>query len=306
MSPERLGILAGVSAYLLWGLLTVYWKALSGLNPFDLIGWRIILAAVFLVVILALQRKLRVVLALRSQPALVGRIAIAAVLLTANWTSYVWAVTHDNVVETALGYFMAPIGTILIGVFVLHERLRRAQGVALVLAASSVVVLTVAYGQVPWLALVLATTWSAYGYLKKTVPLGAVEGLFGETAVLLLPAVVLVLAIEGAGDGVASTASAGQIGLVLGLGIITATPLLLFAFAAPRVPLTTLGPLQYLVPTINFLLGVLVYGEQMTPSRVVGFGLIWVALVLFTVDTVRTARLGPTTIEPRIAAVTTR
>ena len=306
MSSERLGILAGVSAYLLWGLLTVYWKALSGLNPFDLIGWRIILAAIFLVVILAVQRKLRVVLALRSQPALVGRIAIAAVLLTANWTSYVWAVTHDNVVETALGYFMAPIGTMLIGVFVLHERLRRAQGIALVLAATSVVVLTVAYGQVPWLALVLATTWSAYGYLKKTVPLGSVEGLFGETAVLLLPAVVLVLAIEGAGDGVVSSASAGQMVLVLGLGIITATPLLLFAFAAPRVPLTTLGPLQDLVPTINFLLGVLVYDEEMTPARVAGFGLVWVALVLFTVDTVRAARFGPATIEPRIAAASTR
>jgi len=306
MSSERLGILAGVSAYLLWGLLTVYWKALSGLNPFDLIGWRIILALVFLVAVLVLQRKLRAVLALRHQPRLVGRLAVAAVLLTANWTSYVWAVTHDNVVETALGYFMAPICTMLVGVFVLHERLRRAQGIALTLAATSVVVLTVAYGAVPWLALVLATTWSAYGYLKKTVPLGSLESLTGETLVLFLPAVVLVAAMERAGEGVASLASPGQVALVLGLGVITATPLLLFAYAAPRVPLTTLGPLQYLVPTINFLLGVLVYGEHMTPARIAGFGLVWVALVIFTVDTVRAARLGSVPIRPQVAAATTR
>jgi chloramphenicol-sensitive protein RarD len=302
MSSERLGILAGVSAYLLWGFLTVYWKALSGLNPFDLIGWRIILALVFLVAVLALQQRLRAVLALRHQPRLLGRLALAAVLLTANWTAYVWAVTHDNVVETALGYFMAPIGTMLIGVFVLHERLRRPQTVALALAGAAVVVLTVAYGSVPWFALVLAITWSAYGYLKKTVPLGAVESLTGETAVLLLPAVALVLGMQSAGEGVASLASPGQIALVLGLGVITATPLLLFSYAAPRVPLTTLGPLQYLVPTINFLLGVLVYGEQMTPGRVVGFGLVWVALAIFTVDTVRAARLGSVPIRPGVAA----
>jgi chloramphenicol-sensitive protein RarD len=306
MSSERLGILAGVAAYLLWGLLTVYWKALSGLNPFDLIGWRVILALVFLAALLAYRRRLVAVLALRHQPRLLGRLAVAALLLTANWTAYVWAVTHDNVVETALGYFMAPIGTMLLGVFVLHERLRRAQQVALGLAATSVVVLTVAYGRVPWFALVLASTWSVYGYLKKTVPLGSVESLAGETAVLLLPAVALVVAMESAGQGVLSLATPLQLVLVLGLGVITATPLLLFAYAAPRVPLSTLGPLQYLVPTINFLLGVLVYGESMTPARAAGFGLVWVALALFTVDTVRAARLGSVPPRPAVAAAASR
>lgn len=306
MSSERLGILAGVAAYLLWGFLTVYWKALSGLNPFDLIGWRVILALVFLVGLLAFQRKLRAVLALRHERRLLGRLAVAAVLLTANWTSYVWAVTNDNVVETALGYFMAPIGTMLVGVFVLHERLRRAQGIALGLAATAVVVLTAAYGAIPWIALTLAVTWSAYGYLKKTVPLGSLESLTGETAVLLVPAVVLVLAMQSAGEGVVTLASPGQLALVLGLGVITATPLLLFSFAAPRVPLTTLGPLQYLVPTINFLLGVFVYGETMTPARVAGFGLVWLALVLFTVDTIRTARLGSVPVRPGVATAASR
>jgi chloramphenicol-sensitive protein RarD len=301
VSSERLGILAGVAAYTIWGFLTVYWKALSGLNPFDLIGWRVILSVVLLVALLALLKRLPALLALRHQPRLVGRLAVAALLLTANWTAYVWAVTHDNVVETALGYFMAPIGTMLLGVFILHERLRPAQRAALGLAAAAVVVLTLAYGRVPWFALILASTWSVYGYLKKTVPLGSVESLTGETAVLLLPSMALVAAMAAAGEGVVAQASPGQVALVLGLGAITATPLLLFAVAAPRVPMTTLGPLQYLVPTINFGLGVLVYDERMTAARLAGFGLVWVALVIFTIDLIRTSRLGSISRRPAVA-----
>lgn len=287
-APEiRRGIGLAVIAYLLWGLLTVYWKALGDFPALELIGWRLLMAVALLVVILAITGRLRVLGEVARDPRLRRRVVLAAVLLVTNWTAYVYAVVADHIIETALGYFMAPLGTMLIGVVVLHERLGRAQQLAVVLAVAAVVVLTVSYGRIPLVALLLAATWSVYGLLKKQVPLHPFESLAAETSALLLPAIGLVIWGAAQADGVVQTASATQWLLVLGSGAITVAPLLLFAAASHRVPLTVLGPLQYMVPTINFLLGWLVYHEDLPLTRFIGFALVWSGLAVVTTDSLR-------------------
>jgi chloramphenicol-sensitive protein RarD len=291
VQETRRGIAYGLAAYVIWGFLTVYWHELSGLSAFELIGQRILWSVLLLVAVLAGTRNWAWVRSLDGR--LLARITAAAVLLAANWTSYVWAVTNDNVVETALGYFIAPLGTVLVGVVVLKEHLSRAQVAALSLAALAVVVLTLDYGRVPWIALILGVTWSFYGLLKKQLPLTAIQGLTAETAVLVPLALLVVVVAEAGAGGIGEEASSWQLTLVVLSGVATTVPLLLFAASTRRVPLTTLGPLQYAVPTINFLLGVVVYGEPMPAWRLVGFGLVWVALALVTVEMVRRARRAP-------------
>jgi chloramphenicol-sensitive protein RarD len=298
---RRTGTIAGLTAYLIWGALTAYWKLLHHFNAFELVGWRIISAAVVMTAVLTVTKRwqhLRPVLRDRD---LLARVALAALLLTANWTTYVWAVVHGRVLETALGYFMAPLATIAIGVVVFHERLRRAQMIAIGLAVAAVVVLTVSYGTVPWVALVLAASWSIYGWLKKQVPLTPLESMSAESFVVLIPAIVVVTAFAGSSTSIPSTASAGEWALVAFTGVATVVPLMLFAWAAQRVPLTILGPMNYLVPSINFVLGWAVYGEAMPPERIAGFALVWVGLAITTVDSVRwhrrtaQSRLEPST-----------
>lgn len=280
-------MLTGAAAYVLWGLLTLYWHELTGLDAIGLIGWRIVWSVVVLGIALTVTRRwtdLRPVFADRR---LALRITTASVMLAINWTSYVWCVTHGRVIETALGYFLSPIGLVLAGVIVYRERLRTSQRVALGLAALAVVVLGVGYGAPPVFALLMAGTWTAYGMLKKSVPLPVLESLAAECLVLLPVAVAILVVMQLAGPGSLHGASTLQLVLVPLTGIVTTVPLLLFAHAAPRIPLTTLGWLQYSVPTINFLLGVLVYGEAMPAWRVAGFALVWIGLCLITVDAVR-------------------
>jgi chloramphenicol-sensitive protein RarD len=185
---------------------------------------------------------------------------------------------------------MAPLGTITVGVLVFHEHLSRLQRIAVGFGAASVVVLSLSYGQVPWLALIMAATWSVYGWLKKEVPLNPLESMAAESFVVLVPAIVVAIALAGASGSIPSSASAGELVLVLLTGVATVVPLTLFAWAAHRVPLTVLGPMQYLVPSINFLLGWLAYDEELPFWRVVGFALVWCGLALVTVDTVRRSR----------------
>jgi chloramphenicol-sensitive protein RarD len=293
----------GLGAYVLWGLLTVYWHELTGLDAFGLIGYRVVLAALFLGAVLAVTRHAAELRAALRRRDLVVRAGLAAVLIAVNWTSYVWAVTHGDVVETALGYFIAPLGTVAIGVFVLRERLRPAQRVAIALAVAAVVVLAAGYGRVPWLALAIAVSWSTYGLLKKTVPLGPRASLMLELVVALPAAIVVIVATHAAGNGVVEYASTTQLVLLPFAGVVTAVPLLLFAAAAHRVPLTTLGPLQYTVPAINFLLGVALYDEAMPPWRLAGFALVWVALAVFTVDGVRASQAGQPLPSPELEPV---
>ena len=284
------GVQAAVAAYLLWGLLTIYWKQLHDFDPFELIGWRILSAALVMAVVVTARHRWPVLRGALGDRATALRLALAAVLLTINWTGYVWAVANDRVLETALGYFMAPLGTMVLGITVLGERASWWHRTALALAAAAVGVLTLSYGRPPWVALIIAASWSIYGLLKRRVALTPVESLAGETFVLVAPAAVLVAVLAGADDSVPAGATAGEAGLVALSGVATAVPLLLFALAAQRVPFTLLGALQYLVPTINLLLGWLVYDESMPADRLVGFALVWVALVLVTIDRVTASR----------------
>lgn len=286
----RRGAIAGIVTYVVWGLLTVYWKQLREFDAFELIGWRIVFAALTMAVLLTAMHRWQPVLAVFTNRTLLARVALTAVLLTVNWTSYVWAVMNDRVIEAALGYFIAPITTTMVGVFVLHERMRRAQWLAVGFAVAAVAVLTYSYGQVPWLALMIAASWTAYGYLKRGVPLTPVESMAAESFVLLVPAALVLAFLVGDPGSVPNAASASEMLLVAGLGIITVAPLMGFAFAAQRVPLTLLGPMQYSVPTINFLLGWLVYDESLPPSRFVGFALVWIGLAIMTADTLHRTR----------------
>ena len=281
------GTLSGMSAYLLWGVLTAYWKLLDDFGAFELIGWRVVTAVVLLVALVAVQGKVRAVIGALRNPAMLLRVSLAAVLLAINWTLYVWAVVNEHVIETALGYFIAPLLTSLLGVAVLREPLRMLQKVAIGFAAASVAVMTLAYGRPPLIALAIAASWGFYGLLKKQVSLGPVESLTAETIVLSVPAMALVAWSFTLDSGIAATASATEWVLVLLTGLITAVPLLLFAHSALRLPLTMIGPLQYIVPVINFLLGWLAYNEDLQPSRVVGFVLVWIGLGLTLVDTTR-------------------
>ena len=293
-TPDRTGVFAGVSAYLLWGFITVYWKALKAFAPLELIGYRILMSVVLLVVILAAKGRLTSLAKKLSADHLWTRVACAALLLAVNWTTYVVVVHDGKVIEAALGYFIAPLGTMLIGVKVLHEKIRPIQLVSALLGLAAVVVLTISYGRVPYIALAMAASWALYGLLKRQVPLQPLESLMSETIFLVVPAIALIFWFSRYDDSVVQSANFWHIILILLSGVVTAVPLLLFAAASLKLPLTVLGPLQYSVPTINFLLGWLAYHEKMSPSRFVGFGLVWIALVIVTVDSIRRARRSST------------
>ena len=286
----RSGIIAGLSAYLVWGALTIYWKQLHEFKPFELVAWRIMSAAAIMALILTVTRRWGHLKPVLQSRALFGRVVLAALLLTTNWCSYVYAVVNDHVIETALGYFMSPLGTIAVGVIVFHEPLSRLQRIAVGLAGLAVVVVTVTYGSVPWIALLLAGSWSLYGWLKKQVPLTPVESMSAESFVVLVPAIIVAVVLSGGADSIPNSADSLHLTLIMLTGLATVVPLMLFAWAAQRVPLTLLGPMQYIIPTTNFLLGWLLYHEDLPLSRVLGFVLVWAGLVLITVDTVQRSR----------------
>lgn len=292
-TPDRTGVFAGVSAYLLWGFITVYWKALKAFAPLELIGYRILMSVVLLVVILAAKGRLTSLFQKLSADRLWTRVACAALLLAINWTTYVVVVHDGKVIEAALGYFIAPLGTMLIGVKVLHEKIRPIQLASALLGLTAVVVLTISYGRVPYIALAMAASWALYGLLKRQVPLQPLESLMSETIFLVVPAIALIIWFSRYDNSVVQSANFWHIILILLSGVVTAVPLLLFAAASLKLPLTVLGPMQYSVPTINFLLGWLAYHEKMSSSRFVGFGLVWIALVIVTVDSIRRARRSP-------------
>ncbi|MDX2379417.1 MAG: EamA family transporter RarD [Acidimicrobiia bacterium] len=287
---ERRGAQVGLLAFLIWGFLTIYWKQLDDFLAIELIAWRMASAAVVMAVIVTVRRTWPTVVGALTDAATVGRLGVAALLLTVNWGSYVWAVTNDRVIETALGYFMAPLATMAIGVFVLDERPTNAQRFAFVCAALAVVILTISYGRPPWVALVLAATWSLYGLSKRRIQLGSIESLAGETLIVLGPAVVALVVLSSRADSVVATASGRDWVFILGTGVITAVPLMMFSFAAKNIPFTLLGPLNLVVPVVNFGLGWVVYDEPMPLDRLIGFTFVWVALVAVIVDTVGTSR----------------
>ena len=290
MTAVRRGTLYGAGAYLLWGLFPLYWPLLAPSTAVEVLAHRVLWSLAVVAVLLAVLRRTGSAVAALRDPHKAWRLVLAAVVIAVNWGTYIYGVSSDQVVETSLGYFVNPIVTVLLGVLVLRETLRPGQWAALGLAAAAVVVLTVENGRPPWIALVLAFSFGAYGLLRKTARVGAVEGLGIETLVLLVPAGAYVAWLGATGASTFGTEGAGHAGLLALSGVITAIPLLLFGAAASRVPLTTLGILQYLAPTLQFLIGVLLYDEPMPAVKLVGFALVWVALALFTSEAYRNSR----------------
>ncbi len=276
----------GVAAYVLWGLFPLYWPLLQPASPVEIVAHRIVWSLVVVLVILAATHDWAWLRTFRRDRASQWRLVVAAVLISGNWCLYIYGVNSDRVVETSLGYFINPLVTVLIGVLVLGERLTRAQWVAVGLGALAVLVLTIDYGRPPWIALGLAFSFAAYGLLKKQVGvrIGAVASLTVETAAMFLPAAALLLVLQARGDGHFGHEGLGHAALLASAGVATAIPLLFFAAAASRVPLTVLGLLQYFAPVLQFLTGVLIYHEPMPASRLAGFALVWAALVLLSVD----------------------
>lgn len=292
------GLWYGIGAYGLWGLFPIYWKWLHHVPAIELIAHRIIWSFVALVIVLALMRQWRSFRVEIAKPRVLRLYVLAAVLIGINWFVYVWAVNQGYIVETSLGYFINPLLNVLIGVIILREKLRPAQWVPIGLAAAGVLYLTLLYGSLPWIALTLAFSFGLYGLVKKLAPLSSLHGLTLETGVLLLPMAGYLIFAEVNGQGVFLHTDLVSNLLMLGAGPVTVIPLLLFASAVRRVPLSTMGILQYLAPTLQFLLGVLVYGEAFSSAQFVGFGLVWLALIVYTAENVWQRRRALSIIEP--------
>ena len=285
------GTLCTGLAFALWGALPVYWKALQQVDSLEIIAHRILWSLAVtaaLVTFLGLWRG--VAGALRSRRS-AGLLLLSSTLLTLNWLTYVWGVNNNQIVETSLGYFITPLVNVALGVIFLRERLRPAQIAAFLLAGGGVIYLIVRQGRFPWIAFALAGTFAFYGLLRKTAALESLPGLTAETAMLTVPAGVFLAALAWRGGGGLGHADTWTHVLLVGTGLVTAVPLLLFAYGARRIRLSTVGILQYLSPTGTFLLGVLVYHEAFDPARVVAFVLIWVALAIYATESL----LRPTT-----------
>jgi chloramphenicol-sensitive protein RarD len=288
VTEERRGTLLGVAAYLMWGLFPLYWPLLEPAGALEILAHRVMWSLVAVVILLLVTG--RSVRALPRDRRRLMLLAAAAVLIGVNWGVYIWGVNNHHVVETSLGYFINPLVSVALGVLVLGEKLRRTQWTAVGVAAVGVGVLTVETGHPPWIALVLAFSFGTYGLVKAVVGVGAVEGLVIETTVLTPVALVFLGVISAQGEGNFTNHGAGHAFLLTTTGVVTAVPLLAFAGAAARVPLNRLGLLQYMTPTIQFLIGVLLRHEPVSTGRLVGFVIVWLALALFTVDTATTRR----------------
>lgn len=291
-SRQRSGVFFAIGAYGLWGIIPIYFLMLAPAGGVEIVAWRILFSLVFCVILLTVTRTWRAFLAIVRQPRLLLMTGLAGVLIYANWQIYVLAVLSGHIVETALGYFINPIVTVMFGVFLLRERLRPLQWVAIGVSVIAIVVLAVGYGSMPWIALALATSFGLYGLLKKTsgAKVDAITGLTLET-LWLVPVASVILVIVGATSGIVfGTVSVTHTLLLLAAGVITAVPLLLFAAAARRLKLVALGLFQYLAPVLQFLFGVFVMNEAMPVERWIGFALVWVALIILTWDLIAHGR----------------
>src|SRR3954454_17834366 len=304
MGEERRGYLYGLTAYALWGFFPIYFKLLAPSAPLEILAHRVIWSVVFVSVVLLVMRNWRFLGRILRDRRLLGGIILAAVLIAVNWATYIYGVNSSRVVETALGYFITPLVVVLLGVTVQRERLRVWQWTAVGFGALAVAVLTVDYGHLPYIALVLAASFGSYSLIKKRLSLPPAEGLFIESAVLAVPALGYLTWLNLTGGAEFGHVSAGHTVLMLLSGVATAVPLLLFAAAANRVPMVGIGILQYVAPILQLACGVLLFHEPMPPARLAGLGLVWIALIIFTVDALRQRTTpGPAaaTAEPVVA-----
>ncbi|HEX3900027.1 MAG TPA: EamA family transporter RarD [Mycobacteriales bacterium] len=283
MSQDRRGTVLALTAYLIWGLFPLYWPLLEPAGAVEILGHRVVWSLLSVAILISVTGGRRAWRAIPRDRRRLQLLVLAGLLIGVNWGLYIWGVNHGHVVETSLGYFINPLVTVGLSVVALGERLRRAEWAAVGIAALGVVVLTVQSGRPPWIALALAFSFGGYGLVKKVVGVEPAYGLFVEAAVLA-PLALGYLAIEGAhGHSTFATHGAGHGALLASSGVVTMVPLLLFAAAAPLVPLSRLGLMQYLTPTIQFVIGVTVRHEPLPATRLAGFVLVWLALVMFAI-----------------------
>ncbi|MEU5509780.1 EamA family transporter RarD [Streptomyces fungicidicus] len=287
---QRLGLLNGFAAYGMWGLVPLFWPLLKPSGAVEILAHRMVWSLLFVAAALLLIRRWAWLGELLRQPRRLALVTVAAAVITVNWGVYIWAVNSGHVVEASLGYFINPLVTIAMGVLLLKERLRPVQWAAVGVGASAVLVLTIGYGRPPWISLCLAFSFATYGLVKKKVNLGGVESLAAESAIQFLPALGYLMWLSARGDATFGTEGTGHALLLAASGIVTALPLVCFGASAIRVPLSTLGLLQYMTPVFQFLLGILYFKEAMPPERWAGFALVWLALALLTWNALRTAR----------------
>ncbi|MCX5204897.1 EamA family transporter RarD [Streptomyces sp. NBC_00237] len=289
-NEQRTGLLYGIGAYGLWGVVPLFWPLLKPAGAIEILAHRMVWSLGVVAVALLFVRRWAWVRELLRQPKKLGLIAGAAAVITVNWGLYIWSVNSGHVVEASLGYFINPLVTIAMGVLLLGERMRPLQWTAVGIGAAAVLVLAIGYGEPPWISLALAFSFATYGLVKKKVNLGGLESLAAETAVLFLPALGYLVWLGSSGASAFGEYGAGHASLLAATGLVTAVPLVLFGAAAVKVPLSTLGLLQYLAPVFQFVLGIVYFREAMPVERWAGFGLVWLALTLLTWDAVRTAR----------------
>jgi chloramphenicol-sensitive protein RarD len=289
MTKFNKGLLFGVSAYIIWGLLPLYWKLVEEAGAYEILAHRGIWSLLICLSLLALRKQLKSAYEMVRSSRTLSLLFLASGLLTINWGVYIWSVTVNRVVEAALGYYITPLINVTFGVLLLREKLRPAQWIAVALAAAGVVILTLGYGSLPWIALVLAISWGSYSLIKKSLNLGALETLSLETLFAFLPNLVFLLIIES--NGSAEFGSTWSISILLfGAGAATVIPLLLFNGSTTRLPLSTVGLLQYLTPTIMFFIGIYINNEDISTTKVIGFAFIWIALAVLSRDLYRSSR----------------
>lgn len=291
------GVVYALLAYVIWGLFPLYFKALESVPALQILAHRMAWSLLVVALLLAGLRRWSWLRALRDKPGIVARFAASAVLLSTNWGLYIWAVNSSHVVDASLGYYINPLVNVALAAVLLHERLRGPQWAAVAIATAGVVAMTVELGHLPWISLGLALSFGGYGLLRKTAPLGSLEGLALETALLFPLALVYLHWLGTQGENAFVTADATTRWLMIAAGPVTTVPLLLFAAGARRIPFSLLGVLQYITPSLQLALGVMLYHEPFGSAKLVGFGLVWLGLIVFLADGLRTS-LG----QPRLTA----
>jgi chloramphenicol-sensitive protein RarD len=300
-AEQRLGVGFGIAAYGMWGLFPLYWPLLKPAQAGEILAHRMAWSLLAVLALLVVRRvpagsagRWAWIRELVRQPRKVGLLALAACVVSVNWFVYIWSVNHGHVIDTSLGYFINPLITVLLGVVLLRERLRRLQWVAVVIGGIAVLVFAVGYGKLPWIALVLACSFGTYGLLKKVAAVQAVESMAIETSLLFIPAVGYLVWLGTQGTLAFGHHNAGNTALLALAGPVTVIPLICFAAAANRLPLSMVGLLQFLAPVLQFMCGVFVQHEAVPPARLAGFLIVWAALVVLSYDAVRAARGGAT------------
>lgn len=289
MSKNNTGLLFGVSAYALWGAFPLYWPLLEPASSMEIVSHRAVWTLVFCIIILSITKTLKQTFVTFKRPKVRARLFLATILVSINWQVYIWATNNGHVVDASLGYYINPLIMIGFGVIVLHEKMRTLQWVAVGIASIGVLILTIDYGGLPWIALTIALSWGSYGFVKKQLDLGALEGLTIETLIASLPYFLYLLYLGNEGSGQFGH-GVGITLLLISAGAATAIPLLLFNGATTRLPLTVIGLLQYITPTLTFCVGVWIRHEDMPTARWIGFLIIWIALIALAIDLVKSSR----------------